>query len=121
MTAGSDLARFTIGSDPQAGDEERSANAFDVGVHIKLGERLEGLEVFDDGITFRSPVSIQGGRIIELVLCKGAVLVDAMVVGCVPLRDESGGYAIRARYHKTSHALNELIREELAREIDRAP
>lgn len=117
MTAGRELARFIIddGNGDNDSAQEGSGYPFTVGVRLHLGERMGGLEVFDDGISFRSPTAIPGGQIIELILGHGAVLVDAMVVGCVPITDDEGGYAIRARYHKTSEALNALINEEFTR------
>lgn len=92
------------------------AGRFDVGVHLKLGERMDGLQVFHDGVSFRSPQPLPGGRLIELVLCNGSVLVDALIVGCLPLAD--GSYAVRARYHKTSRALNAMIEEELTAHLE---
>jgi hypothetical protein len=90
--------------------------AFFVEVRTRLGENLEGLEAHGDGISFRSPEPILGGRLIELVIC-GAILVQAMVVGCAPMPGEADGYWVRARFHNTPSALKRLICEELNRLI----
>jgi hypothetical protein len=88
--------------------------AFSVGVRTKLGDDLEGLEAHGDGISFRSPKPIDGGQIIELVICR-AILVEARIVGCALMPGESGGYWVRARFHQTSPTLSRLISEELNR------
>ena len=88
--------------------------AFTVGVRTRMGEDLEGLEAHGDGISFRSPRPIDGGQIVELVICH-AILVEARVVGCALMPGEEGGYWVRARFHQTSPALNRLICEELNR------
>jgi hypothetical protein len=82
---------------------------------MKFGEELEGLDAHEDGVTFRSPTAMQPGKMIELILCNGSLLVDAMVIQCTPLRDAEGGYAVRTRYHQTSQALSSLIHEEITR------
>jgi len=88
---------------------------YTVGVRMKFGDELEGLDVHDDGITFRSPAPMQPGKMVELMLCNGSLLVDAVVIQCAPLRDDMGGYSIRTRYHQTSDALSSLIYEEISR------
>lgn len=88
---------------------------YTVGVRMKFGEELEGLDAHEDGVTFRSPAPMQPGKMIELILCNGSLLVDAMVIQCTPLRDAEGGYAVRTRYHQTSQALSTLILEEITR------
>jgi hypothetical protein len=82
---------------------------------MKFGEELEGLDVHDDGVTFRSPTPIQPGKMVELMLCNGSLMVDAVVIQCQPQRDDEGGYAVRTRYHQTSQALSSLIYEEITR------
>ena len=89
--------------------------SYAVGVRTKFGDELEGLDLLPDGLVFRSPVPIQPGKTLELILCRGSILVDAIVVHCTRLQDEPGGYAIMTRYHHISEALGSLIREEVAR------
>lgn len=85
---------------------------FAVSVRTKLGDDLEGLEAHGDGISFRSPRPLEGGQVVELVICR-AILVEAEVVGCVPMPDRAEGHWVRARFRGTSPALNQLISEEL--------
>jgi hypothetical protein len=89
--------------------------SYSVGVRTKFGDELEGIDLLPDGLVFRSQVPIQPGKTLELILCRGSILVDAIVVHCASLRDETGGYAIHTRYHHASEALSSLIREEVAR------
>lgn len=89
--------------------------SYSLGVRTKFGDELEGLDVLPDGLVFRSPVPLQPGKTLELILCRGSILVDAIVVQCGRLQDESGGFAIHTRYHHVSEALGSLIREEVAR------
>lgn len=91
--------------------------SYTVGVRMQLGDDLEGLEAYRDGISFRSPSPIAAGQRMELVLCN-AISMEAEVVGCVPLSDSEGGHLVRARFHNTSAALNALIHEELTRLIN---
>jgi hypothetical protein len=91
------------------------ALGYSVGVRAKFGDELEGLDMLPDGLVFRSPVALQPGKTLELILCRGSMLVDAIVVQCTRLRDEQGGFAIHTRYHHVSEALASLIREEVAR------
>jgi hypothetical protein len=93
--------------------------AFSVSVRTSLGDNLEGLEAHGDGVSFRSPELIEGGRVIEMVICH-AIVVEAEVVGCAPLSGDDGGYWVRARFHNTSPALGALICEELNRLIQMA-
>lgn len=88
--------------------------AFSVAIRTKVGDDLEGLEASGDGISFRSPEPLQGGQVIELVICH-ALLVEAKVVGCTLMPGETDSYWVRARFHETSPALNELICKELNR------
>lgn len=94
--------------------EEPRPYAFSVGVRTHIGDDLEGLEAYGDGISFRSPEPLEGGRLIELVICH-AILVEAKVVGCTLMPGETGSYWVRARFHQTSPALNQLLCEELTR------
>lgn len=94
--------------------EEPRPFAFTVGVRTKLGEDLEGLEAHGDGISFRSPRPLDGGQLIELIICH-AILVEARVVGCALMPGESSSYWVRARFHQTSPALNHMICDELNR------
>lgn len=106
-----------LGTDGDRSPAESTAapRPYTVGVRMKFGEELEGLDVHDDGVTFRSPAPMQPGKMIELMLCNGSLLVDAVVMACLPLRDDEGGYAVRTRYHQTSQALSSLIYEEITR------
>ena len=117
--AGTPLAPLTaqIGIEGNMTPAERThaPRPYTVGVRMKFGEELEGLDVHDDGVTFRSPAPIQPGKMVELMLCNGSLLVDAVVIQCLPLRDDEGGYAVRTRYHQTSEALSSLIYEEITR------
>ncbi len=102
-------------SDMHPAESTAAPRPYTVGVRMKFGEELEGLDVHDDGVTFRSPAAMQPGKMIELMLCNGSLLVDAVVIQCLPLRDDEGGYAVRTRYHQTSQALSSLIYEEITR------
>ena len=91
--------------------------AFTVGVRTQVGEDLEGLEAHGDGVSFLAPEPIEGGRIIDLVICR-TILVQAQVVGCALMPGGDGGYWVRARFHQNSPELNRLIGEELHRMIE---
>ncbi|MBI4082195.1 MAG: hypothetical protein HY423_06240 [Candidatus Lambdaproteobacteria bacterium] len=90
------------------------ARGITIGVRFKFGDELETLELLGDGLVFRSPAPIAGGRIVELILCEGTILVDAMVVQCRPY-DDLGHHAVQVRYHQVSKPLQALIGEEVAR------
>ena len=94
---------------------------YTVGVRMKFGEEQEGLAVHEDGMTFRSPAPIQPGKMVELIVCRGSILVDALVVQCTPMQDGRKGYSIRTRYHHVSEALSTLIQEEVHRITGQAP
>jgi hypothetical protein len=120
------VARATVTRSPNiSSNNEVHANmalpeiSFSVGVRTKFGEELEGIDLLSDGMVFRSPAQIQPGRLLELIVCRGSILVDAIVVQSTPLRDGSGAYAIHTRYQHVSDALNSLIREEVARQSSR--
>jgi hypothetical protein len=93
--------------------------SYSVGVRTKFGDELEGIDLLPDGMVFRSPIPLQPGKTLELIVCRGSILVDAIVVHCSRLKDEQGGFAIHTRYHHVSEALSSLIREEVARLTDR--
>jgi hypothetical protein len=95
--------------------ETRHSLSYSVGVRAKFGDELEGIDLLPDGLVFRSPVPLQAGKTLELILCRGSILVDAIVVHCSRLKDDQGGFAIHTRYHHASEALSSLIREEVAR------
>ena len=82
-----------------------------VGVRLLFDDQLELLEVFPDGIAFRTPAPLAGGKRMELVLCGGTLLVDAIVVHC-DLHD-SGQFVVRARYQQLSEALQALVTREV--------
>ena len=84
-------------------------------VRMKYGDELYGMRVFEDGVAFHSPSPIPTGRLVELVLCNGTLVVDAEIVACDSIIEELGGFAIRARYLDTSTELHALITEELSR------
>jgi hypothetical protein len=110
-----------LADEMEAAAIERAQRPYTVGVRMKFGEEFEGLDAHDDGVTFRSPAPIQPGKMIELMLCNGSLLVDAVVIQCTPLRDDEGGFAVRTRYHQTSLALSSLIFEEITRLTGQAP
>jgi hypothetical protein len=91
------------------------SRAYTLGVRMKFGDELAALDIHSDGITFRAPAAIQPGKVVELILCNGSILVDAIIIQCAPIRDDEGGYAIRARYHHASEALTSLIFAEIQR------
>ena len=69
------------------------ALGYALGVRMKFGDELEGLDLLPDGLVFRAPAPLLPGKMVELILCRGSILVDAMVVHCTPLNDASGGFA----------------------------
>jgi len=82
-----------------------------VGVRLLFDDQLELLEVFPDGVAFRSPAPLAGGKKLELVLCGGTLLVDAVVARC-DLHD-GGQFIVRVRYHQLSEALQVLVTREV--------
>lgn len=84
-------------------------------VRMKYGEELNGMRPHEDGVSFHSPSPIPEGREVELILCRGTVLVDAEIVECRPILDALGGFAVRARYVHASDDLRNLITEEVRR------
>jgi hypothetical protein len=86
-------------------------------VRLKYGEELEGMHVSEDGVQFDSPTPIPVGKLVELILCGGSILVDARIVECRPLTAEGTGFRIRAQYHGTSKDMRELIAHEVRRAL----
>lgn len=82
-------------------------------VRPKYGQQMEGIEIHKNGIAFRSPYSLRKGHVMELVLCRGSILIDAEVVHCAAVEGETGAYAIRASYLHVSEELIEFIAEEV--------
>ena len=93
---------------------------FQIDVRIKKGERMEGLEVLNDGFIFRSSRPFESGEMVELMLCGGGVRIDAKVVGCARLGTQERGFAIRACYENSSPELDKVISSELERVRDLA-
>ncbi len=85
-----------------------------VAVRSRVGAALTGVEAYGDGITFRSDAAIAGGRQIDLVICE-TILVEAEVVGCVPMPLPEGGHLVRARFVHTTPAMNDVICKEVTR------
>lgn len=102
---------------PEAGQDDIAERSV-ITLRTKLGEELEGLEAYRDGITFRARRLMPGGKIVELVIAE-TILMEAEVVGCASLPGNIGGYLIRARFHNTSQAMSELICAELSRLLER--
>ena len=119
MTAGANRAAAAATPDLEFDQEIEAPRlcAFTVGVRSQVGEDLEGLEAHGDGISFISPEPIEGGRVLELIICR-TILVQAQVVGCAIMPGGEGGYWVRARFHNASPELNHLITAELQRMIE---
>ena len=86
-------------------------------VRMKFGDELFGMKVHADGVTFHSPSPIPVGKMVELILCSGTLVVDAEIVECNSIIDALGGFAINARYLQTSGDMRALITAELNRTI----
>ena len=71
----------------------------------------------EDGVTFHSTSPIPVGKTVELILCGGAIVVDAEIVECDPIIDALAGFAIRTRYAQSSADMRALITEELTRQM----
>ena len=121
MVANARLPRLNRGREHPAvpSVNRRQTLSYALGVRMKFGDELEGLELLPDGLVFRAPAPLLPGKMVELILCRGSILVDAMVVHCAPLDDEGGGFAVHTRFHHVSDALGRLIREEAARHTGR--
>ena len=89
-------------------------------VRLKYGAELNGMQVFQDGVAFHSPTPIPVGKLVELILCGGSILVDAEIVECVPLTSQPAEFGIRARYHEASEDMRELIAHEVRLAMQRA-
>jgi hypothetical protein len=100
-------------TDLQAGPD--SAPAYTVGVRLKYGEEMDGLDIQEDGLTFRAFRPMQPGQLTELILCRGSILVDAVIIHCRPIPEVPGTFRVQVRYHEASRALSALIREEFLR------
>ena len=88
-----------------------------IAVRVKFGDELHGMRVYEDGVTFHSTSPIPVGKTVELILCDGAIVVDAEIVECDPIIDGLAGFAIRTRYAQSSADMRALITEELTRQI----
>ena len=86
-------------------------------VRMKFGAELYGMKVHDDGVTFCSPAPIPAGKLIELILCAGAIVVDAEIASCTPIPEDGRGFEIRARYLQPSADLRALITKELTESL----
>lgn len=87
-------------------------------VRMKYGEELKSLKSSADGISFHSPSPIPLGKVVELILCAGTILVDAEITECQPILDNLGGYAVSAAYLQASPDMRHLISEEVRRHMD---
>ena len=56
-------------------------------VRMKYGEELNGIRSHEDGVSFHSPSPIPEGKLVELILCGGTILVDAEIAECRPILD----------------------------------
>lgn len=83
-----------------------------VGVRATMGEEMVGMEIFEDGLSFRSAYPYPCGKTLELILCKGAIVVDAEVLNCQSLPDERGGFVVRARYVDATREIQQLVCRE---------
>ncbi|MBI3993197.1 MAG: hypothetical protein HY342_07975 [Candidatus Lambdaproteobacteria bacterium] len=84
-------------------------------VRPKYGDEMEGIALHANGIAFRAPAPIPGGKVLEVILCRGSIMVDAEVVHCAPVPAEPGLFAVRARFLHASPELLEFIAEEAER------
>ena len=84
-------------------------------VRMKYGSELNGIRSHEDGVSFHSSSPIPEGKMVELILCGGTILVDAEIVECRPIIDSLGGFALRAKYVHASEDMRELIAEEVGR------
>ena len=82
-------------------------------VRPKYGDEMEGIALHANGIVFRAPAPIPGGKVLEVILCRGSIMVDAEVVQCEPVPGEPGVFAVRARYLHASPELIECIAEQV--------
>ena len=84
-------------------------------VRAKFGREMEGIELHENGVTFRSAVPMAKGTVLEVVLCRGSILVDVEVVHCEAVLEDPRVYTIRVRYLHTSRDLVEFIAEEASK------
>jgi len=85
-----------------------------VGIRPLNAEEMTGLEMYEDGISFRSPHPMDGGKMVEVVLCHGKLVMEAEISHCKPLHDDQGGFVVRARFLNPSQEISNLLCEELA-------
>jgi hypothetical protein len=95
-------------------DQQITRYRMPIVVRLKYGEELTGMNVHRDGLSFQSPSPIPAGRIVELILCGGSILVDAEIKDCAPA-PQGGGFLISAEFHHTSNEMRQLIAEEMSR------
>lgn len=82
-------------------------------VRDKFGDEMHGIEVDVNGITFSSPYGFPRGKILELILCRGAILMDAEVQEMDPAPDANGRFTVRARFLNCSSETLDLIADEI--------
>ena len=117
MKSGTDLMARTPGERTLIDANAREAEETNKDIVIRSMEdnKIEGLEAYPDGISFRSSRGLAGGSMIEMVLCN-TILVDAEVVGVIVFpKSAGGGYFIRARFCNISPQFQALIHEEVSR------
>ena len=108
------IPKHTGSNEPVA---KTRARQMPIAVRIQFGDELYGMRVYEDGVTFHSTSPLPVGKTVELILCGGAIVVDAEIVECDPIIDSLAGFAIRTRYAQSSADMRALITEELTRQI----
>ena len=101
--------------DRQSIDQKINRYRMPMVVRLKYGEELAGMEAHRDGVTFLSPNPIPVGRIVELILCGGSILVDAEIKSCEASADGVGEFVISAEFEHTSSEMRQLIADEITR------
>ncbi len=96
---------------------KRKPHKLPVAVRMKFGDELFSMKVYEDGVSFKCTSPIPVGKTVELILCGGAIVVDAEVVECDAIIDSVGGFSIRTRYAQPSADVRALITEELSRQL----
>ncbi len=115
MNAASQM--ISKGNGSNEGVAKKRASQVPIAIRMKFGDELYGMRVYEDGVTFHSTSPIPVGKTVELILCGGAIVVDAEIVECDPIIDSLGGFAIRTRYAQPSADVRALITEELSHQI----
>ena len=82
---------------------------FVIGVRPHYAENMTGLELFQDGLSFRSTHPIPHNKVVELVLCQGHMVIEAVITHCQAMYDERGGFAIRAKTITPNMDLQQLM------------